>query len=319
MTATMPLPTQAPVSTMNPTEIAKSTVVLQLEISVPSFKKKIDSKEVKRTDDDADSTMLHVHKDLIDRSAAEYTAITGAVSRLKNRWLRNRTVPCKVLKGGMYGIPVTLVGEVDAGIQNFINEEWRPLIEVLATKFETLKEEAQKRLGSHYDPSDYPGAEALKGKFKITVRWLSFNVPAALAELDKELFDRECQRAEAEWRQVSDDIRGALRESFAGLVEHLLDRLTPDEDGKPKKLHTTAVEQLQDFLSTFSARNLTNDAELAALAQRAQGIMRGVGVDQLRKQETTRARIVNGFSAMKEQLSGLVQKRGRSFEFDGDV
>jgi hypothetical protein len=69
---------------------------------------------------------------------------------------------------------------------------------------------------------------------------------------------------------------------MAELVEHMIDRLSKDDDGKAKTFKTSTVENFKEFADLFAARNLTGDSELAALVEKAQKVMSGVDAKSLR-------------------------------------
>jgi hypothetical protein len=52
----------------------------------------------------------------------------------------------------------------------------------------------------------------------------------------------------------------ALREEFAGVVRHMVERLSGEEYGTPKKFKNSMMEKMGEFLESFSDHNLFNDA-----------------------------------------------------------
>ncbi len=296
--------------------LARETVVLELRISAPSFRRKLPSTDLlDPAEEPTDPELIHVSKDLIDRYALG--EIGQADSRFR-RWLRNRTISCSMLRGGMWLVPLRAVEDVDRGIASYRAERAR-LVGVLVERHEQLKADARARLGRHYNPADYPPASELARAFGVRARFLSFNVPAALADLNRELYERERARVETEWSEAYTEIRTALREAFAGLVEHLADRLGQDDQGKPKTFRDSTVQQMQDFLETFGARNLTGDQDLAELAEQARALIQGVSPETLRKAALFRERVREGMEQIKAKLDTLVVTKRRSFALDEAV
>jgi hypothetical protein len=300
--APKPRPRAASKRRATPEEIARQTVVLFIERNIPSFSRKMRAGEVVAESDSVDRTMLHVSKDLLDRKLLREIS---RVDRDLRAWLESKSVACSMLARGMWLIPLPLVPDVDGRVIEWAKEIKR-LAAVLAREaYAPAVAEARKRLGKHFKAEEYPSADELEASFGARAKWITFNVPAALEDLNKEMYERVRQRVEAEWATAGDEIRVALRESFAGLIETLADKLSEDADGKPRIFRDSTVEKLTDFLATFAARDLTGDEDLAALARQAQGLLKGKAPDDLRKQEDVRARVRAGMEAIKGTLKKM--------------
>ena len=65
--------------------------------------------------------------------------------------------------------------------------------------------------------------------------------------------------------QARQEAIAALRGGFVDLVDNLTDKLRGSDDGKPRKLREAAVENLKDFLASFSNRNLFEDVQRSEL------------------------------------------------------
>ena len=92
--------------------------------------------------------------------------------------------------------------------------------------------------------------------------------------------------------------------------------LTVGEGEKPKVFRDSLIGNIQDFIGTFNSRNLMNDAELAALVEKAKGVLVGAEPEKLRKNQDTRAAIAAKFAEIKANLDGMITTRkGRNFDF----
>ncbi len=94
------------------------------------------------------------------------------------------------------------------------------------------------------------------------------------------------------------------------LVDHLIERLQPGEDGKRKKFHASNVQNISTFLDNFQIRNVTDDAELAQLVEVSKQLLSGVSPDDLRKNEVDRECLTKGFGKVKEFLDTMVETAG---------
>lgn len=314
-------PAPAPAATFEPLtaeRLAAATVVLELKLGTPSFKRPVGTSEVAGTSPEFDVERVHVRKDILD--PAVLADLVGLRGRLY-RYLRAKSVPCKMLHAGMWLIPLALIEEVSGRIDALLDER-AGLVAALADNFEQHKANARTSLGSLFRETDYPTTAELRSAFQSSRRYLTMNVPAALEQVNKELYARELARVEAEVAEASADIRAALRESFAGMIVQLGDKLKAKEDGvKRATLRDAALNPLQEFLATFAARNLTGDRDLAALAEKARLVLRGVDPDTLRDDASARGRVLGAMGEIRSALSALdvVLPVGRKLADDGEV
>jgi hypothetical protein len=297
----------------SPDESARQTIVLHLHVGMPNFRRRMQAADVV-DEADVDPNMLHVAKDLLDREAI--SELLGARDQLKRK-LKGRALPCRMLPGGMYLMPLGLVEEVDGWVVEF-RARFDVLVDRLCVAYEGYKQAAEVRLKDHYDESEYPTLGRLRRSFEVQARWLTFNVPAALKTFKRAIYEREQAKARLEWAEASEDIRLALREGLAGLVTNFVEKLGMDEKGKKRTFRDETMAKMRDFLATFEARNMVNDGELAALAEQARQALAGVEPDQLRKQDVARERVREGFERIKGQLDALLVATPRRRIATGD-
>lgn len=231
------------------------------------------------------------------------------------RYLATRCLP-SLLQSGVYLVPTALVDEVEARLTSFAAKR-EQLVCAFVAAYPTLIEGAKKRLRSAFNPSDYPATERLQQSFRMEWRYLAFSVPDTLQTLRHDLFLKEQEKAAQQWQEALTEIRGLLRGHLADLVSHLVDRLSPGSDGKPKVFKNTLVTNLTLFLDTFEARNLTEDTALTEVVTRARELLSGVDAQTLRTSGALRQSLCGGFAQLKEMLDTLVINRPmRAFTFD---
>jgi len=284
------------------------TVCLAVNIRTLGTRRTVSSDAVEV---DADRSMIHVGKDIIE--SEELVSIRRLDSDMR-RWLALRAVPSRITRSGCYLIPVGLIEVVDKYVAQY-RAERTARIDAFVAAYPALVRQAEERLRSQFDALDYPPADAVARAFEVRASWLSFDVPAALRAISTELWSRERARVEAEWRDAAEEVRGALREGFAKLVDHLAERLQPAEDGKRKVFRDTAIANVTAFLDTFTARDVTDDSALAALVNQARGMLAGVDPDRVRSSSMTRERLAEGFGQIQASLSELVTPVARKVRF----
>lgn len=232
-------------------------------------------------------------------------------------WLSRHAVPNKLLKSQMHLVPRSLVAAVMEKIDEVATERQR-LLDQFEGRYEEAIIDARDRLGPHFDPSRYPDFIEIRRKFEMRFRWQDVNPAEGLREINKSAYERERELAKMDWENTFQDIRDGLRAGFTDLTESLATSLGNDETGKAKVFHQSKVQKLKDFLQTFEARDLTDDAELAEVAKQAKDLLSTVDPKSLRKDQDARTQLSQAFSEIAKRASTLVVSRGRKLNLDED-
>lgn len=265
-------------------------------------------------DVDADKTMLHVNKNLLD--AREYDAIKTHDGKTR-AWLTTRALP-SMFKEGVFRVPNTLVVEVDDYLKERAAERVE-LVKAFEKAYAGRVKEALVRLNGLANANDYLTAEDAAEKFALKWRYVTFSTPDALKNLRDGLFEREREKLATEVKAAADEIKQVLRVQMAALVKRMVVQLTPSVDGKKKKIYDSLVGNVADFLATFNARNLADDGELQGLVEKARQTIAGVGPELLRESDGIRESVQKGFTEIQAQLDTMiVDKPARVFDFNGD-
>lgn len=216
---------------------------------------------------------------------------------------------------GIYIIPLELIADLDARLQVYKNGR-ENAVDKLCQEYPGLVEVSRRELGVLFNADDYPAVEDVRAEFTMTWSYLSVSVPQALGQISPALLARETDRARRQIEQATEDIRAALREGLAELVSHMTERLTPTEDGKPRIFRDTLVSNFADFLRTFEARNITDDADLARIASEARALLTNGGgrlmdAQKLRESDTARSKVAAGMKEIEAQLETMIQTAPR--------
>ena len=274
-----------------------------------TFSRRIDLSDVIKGERGKD---IKYNLDLIDTKHPDVKIIGYHAEKFRN-WMKGRALPAEILPAGTYMVPLGLVQEVVERIEAE-HKLRKELVEQLLGKYDGLKDEAKQRaedtvkemvkryglesaqaaqlLETLCDEDQYPTPADIRQKFGVSLRYYDCSVPQQLAKVNSALHQAAVQQFNQDVTAMYDEIKVALRESFAKLIAHLVERLAPVADGeKPKVLRTNMLEGLNDFFNTFEARNLVNDTELKQLVQQARKVMTGVSVEDLKQQSTLRDRV----------------------------
>lgn len=294
-------------------EVISSTVCLEVQTHMLGVEKRISSEHVKT--EDTDKKRLRVTKLILESPILN--EIAGLRSKIAAS-LKEIKVPTKMFRHGVYLIPQKYVGEIETRL-TVARKDMLELVDKLVPEYTDLKAAAKESLGKLYDEKDYPPETSLRAEFDIEWNYLAFDVPAALKDLNLDLFIREREKAEKRWDEAAEEIRLALRESFSGFVEHFVDKLTPGDDGKLTKFKQPVVDKMNEFIRFFEGRNVTSDQALDDLVVKAREMLEGRSAEELRKDETIRERILAGFKTLSEKSDELLVEYTRQVNLTEDA
>lgn len=313
------------------TMLDQKTAVLFIKIIQPGFTKVIDTKKFvegsggDRIEDDAEDAPfdLKSHKVMQQLYGREFLKPLFKQRQEFFAWLERYAVPSPLLSSDNYLVPQQLINHVIERVTALETERAR-LVDELEAQWPQVVADAQKRLGPHFDMSQYEDFENnVRARFRpkysdtfVKSRWRSLKPADALKEINRAAYEQERALARVDWEDTWSEIRDALRGGFLDLVSGFADALSRGEDGKYKTFHVSKVEHLKDFLRTFEARDLTDDGELQDLAAKAREILDTVDPANVRKNLTFRDELAGKFSEIREAAKELTEKRGRKLNLD---
>jgi Protein of unknown function (DUF3150) len=287
-------------------DLAQRTVCVKVQRARLGNSRKVSAAQVEV---DTDKTLLRISKRLFD--CPEYKAISNFDAEV-SRYLEAMCLP---FEKGIHLCPLPLLSQVDEQLKQF--SEQRPaLVEAFLTVYPTLCAQAPERHRALHDPRDFPSADRVREAFSFFWRYVSFGVPDKLREIAPDLWDEERNKVAQLMTNAAQEAQQVMRTALAELVQHLADRLQTTEEGKPVRLHKTAVSKLLDFLDTFNFRNVTNDSELKRLAEEARALIEGVSLKDLKSTTDLREHVRSGMQQIATQLDSLLVSKGRKIRFD---
>lgn len=269
--------------------------------------KKIKSTEIKTG---ADPAWVKSHKILM--ASVEYEAIKKFIASTRT-WCDSRSSPSYFRKG-IQIVRLDMVDEFEKQLGAFKKQLGEEMVPALEKVWEDRIKEAEGKLKELFNPRDYPAKIELKYRFDIDWNFIGFTVPD---NLPKELFEAEKARVEARWKEAEEMILFGLRESFGGLVDHAIDRLTVKPGEKPKIFKASTIENISEFIELFSAKNIMNDGELAKLVDKAKKVLVGADPEALRQNVDQRKDLVGKFETVKTELDKLlIERPSRAFSLE---
>jgi hypothetical protein len=182
-------------------------------------------------------------------------------------------------------------------------------VSALDATYAELREAARDRLGQLFNASDYP--VSLRDEFAVTWDFPAVEPPDYLQQLNPALYEQQCQRVQARFDEAVQLAEQAFLEELSKLVEHLAERLSGVDDGKPKVFRDSAVENLGEFFDRFRKLNVRSNEELDGVVERARNLLKGVQPQELRDNAQLRSRMATQLSNVQASLDGLMVDRPR--------
>jgi hypothetical protein len=103
----------------------------------------------------------------------------------------------------------------------------------------------------------------------------------------------------------------AFTSELAKLVSHLAERISGQEDGKPKIFRDSAITNLSGFFERFGQLNVRSNDQLDDLVAQAQRIVRGIEPQELRDSSKLRQHVATQLASVQSVLDGLLVDRPR--------
>jgi hypothetical protein len=250
---------------------------------------------------EADKAMTRASKRILD--CPEYEFLTK-LKRSIHATLKAVALPGNILRPGIYPISVPMVEQTEKLLEDFA-VRWQVGVMGLGQVWDLRSREVAEPLGALYDEGDYPSWEKVSRSFSVRWSYVEVTTPKILQAVSPRLYQRERAKGAEEWAAMLAEIRDGLRFAFKELVDALVDKLTPAPDGTRKKL--VGVDRLIEFVNTFTAKNVADDAELLSLVQDVRGLLSGQDATQLRKDQGLREVVKERMESVKVVLDTLVE------------
>jgi hypothetical protein len=253
----------------------------------------------------ADRELLSASKLILDTRNPAYRAVAAVRSEASGYW---RTVTLPFSEAGIRLLPqnsLSLFANTMAGYREKLQEAAREL----SAQYDTIKSEAQRRLGTLFNASDYP--QTLDGLFDLEVSYPTVEPPAYLMALQPDVYQQEQARVRERFESAVELAEQAFATELQKLVSHLAERLTGLHDGQPKVFRDSAVENLREFFQRFRQLNIRSNPELDALVEQAQQTITGIEPQQLRDSVRLRQMVANDFEQIQAAVGEMLVDRPR--------
>ena len=253
----------------------------------------------------AESKFLSAGKKLIDTSHPAFKAVTNVRSQTIAYW---KEVSLPFPEPGIRLIRLDAIEEFNRKMALY-QVQLEDAVRTLDQHYEELRNAARERLGELFDPADYPAT--LVGMFAIEHDFPSVEPPQYLQHFSPEMYRQECQRVQSRFDEAVQLAEQAFMEELSRLVEHLTERLSGQDDGKPKVFRDSAIANLTEFFERFRSLNVRSNEQLDELVLSAQRIVQGIEPQQLRDNQWLRQSITTRMTAVQAGQDQLLVDRPR--------
>jgi len=253
----------------------------------------------------AEGRYLSAAKKLLDTKHEAFQQVTSIRSQILSYW-KGLSIP--------YPEPgVRLIRQDDIDGFNTRMSELRDqltaAVENLDQHFEQLKTTARDRLGSLFNPADYPNT--LLGLFGVDFDFPSVEPPEYLLRLNPHLYRQERQRIAERFDEAVRLAEEAFTAEFAKLVSHLTERLSEGVDGERKIFRDSAVTNLTEFFDRFKNLNVSSDASLDRLVETARQVLQGADPHIVRNSASLRQHITTQLAGVQASLDQMLVDQPR--------
>jgi hypothetical protein len=167
--------------------------------------------------------------------------------------------------------------------------------EFLTRKYLTARDQAEFRMGTMFNPNDYPSPDALRHKF-----YVRFDIDGISTAYDFRL-------------EEDNAMQSRITKAVGGLYEKLMKPLThfAEAMGTPDKIfRDTTVSNLRDIVEMLPELNFTDDPELKALGERIAKSLTPYEAKDLRTNAITRKAVASEASEILESMTGFMHAFG---------
>lgn len=289
-------------------QISNNTVIISLTLGKPGNTRKVKGNEVEvlSTDEDGekpDQDMVRVSKVLLN---SETLKQIGKKHSSIRRWVDEQCLPSKFMKNGFGILRSTMIPKVNAQLDQD-EADIKVLVEQFKQEYPSLVERSMGDLGALADPTNYPSAEKIVSKFVFMRQYLTFDVPRkVLGSISADLVLQEEKKIQEQMQQIVENIEANFVEMFSGLVDHLIECLRPDAEGKKKKVTDKYVERFNGFFDMFAAKDIGTNSELTKIIQETRDLVNGATATEMNKSGNVREHILARMDEIKASIDNTI-------------
>jgi hypothetical protein len=296
------------VSTINPvTRLRETSAAVRVSFTWFGVRKALSAAQTTQAADtfQAEGEYLSARKKLIDTKHDAFKAVT-AVKGLISAYWKSVTLPYP--EPGIRLIKQESITEFENKMNGF-KSDLENAVESLESEYQSLQDVARERLGTLFNPADYP--LSLVGLFDVEWDYPNVEAPDYLKDLNPRLYEQERDRVANRFNEACALAEQAFFTEFAKLTDHLTDRLQSNPDGTRKTFRDSSINNLKEFFDRFRTLNVGSSEQLDTLVLQAEKLVSGIDPAELRNSDSLRENIASKFADMQSTLDTLIVDRPR--------
>ena len=253
----------------------------------------------------AQGKAISAAKRLIDTKNDRYRVLTSVKSTIVRYW---KDSSLAFPEPGIRLIRQERIDDFDLKLARY-QQELQTAVGSLDEHFNELKEAARVRLGSLFNLSDYPAS--LADEFAVEWDFPNVEAPDYLRRLNPEVYRQQAELVSKRFAETVAMAEQAFIDELDQLVAHLAERLSGDDDGKPKIFRDSSLTNLTAFFQRFHDLNVSSNQQLDDLVERCQQLVSGVAPQSLRDNDSLRKSLSSNLSSVQSSLDQLMVERPR--------
>ncbi len=253
----------------------------------------------------AEGKAISAAKRLIDTKDERYRALTSLKSQITKYW---KDSSLAFPEAGIRLIKQDRIDDFNHALRGY-EAELEAGVQLLNEHFSELKDAARIRLGSLYDLSDYP--ISLVEEFAVEWDFPSVDAPNYLKRLNPEVYAEQSRLVSQRFEETVAMAEQAFVDELGSLVNHLAERLSGDDDGKPKIFRDSSLTNMMAFFDRFRELNVRSNEQLDELVNRCEQMMNGVQPQSLRDNDSLRRSLSTNLASVQSSLDQLMIEKPR--------
>lgn len=252
---------------------------------------------------DADKDWLSMSKKILQSDNLK--AVNTLYTKIR-AFLNSRCLPSTSYRESSWLIPYLTIPEVNSYILNARNTELPPLVDIIVAEYDELIATATAALRVLNTPAQFPPKDTVRQSFGIDFKFVEEHTPGKLKELYPDIFNAEVQKDVGAVESLVDNMQQALILEFAKLIDHAVDRLSPDAEGNKKAFYKSTISNIEEFLAVFQNKNIFNNTQLAELTSKTEALLNDVDPELLKKDIDLRDIVKAKFEEIKAPLDAMM-------------
>ena len=243
---------------------------------------------------------LAAAKKLVDTRHPAFRAVTAVRGRIVADW-RGLTLPFPEP-----GIRLIRLEDVERFGRQMATRsgELRDAAAALERRFDELKADAARRLGSLFEPADYP--VNLPDCFAVRWDYPNLEPPSHLIWLSPSIHQMEEFRVQGQYDEAVRMAERAYLDEFTRSVAHLAEQIAGfDPDGTPKAFRDAAVVDLEALISRYRRFDLRFEDRLDEMVTLVRRTLEGITPRRLRDHPGLRRTVAAQLSWVRASLETM--------------